>query len=162
MKQKQISFTVLLLLTMGITALQAQQSGNAAGGNATGAGGSASYSVGQVAYTYVSGTSGSSNQGVQQPYEFFVTGIDEHKDITLVMSVFPNPTQSIVNLKVENTDFDHLTFQVYDIAGKLLLNEKVTNTITPVAMQAFGAGTYFLTVADHQTSLKKFTIIKNN
>lgn len=162
MKQKKISFTVLLLLTMGITALQAQQSTNASGGNATGAGGSASYSVGQVAYTYVSGTSGSSNQGVQQPYEFFVTGIDVQKDITLAMTVFPNPVQSTLNLKVENQDLENLSYQVYDVNGQLLLNEKVSSTLTSVPMQSYSAGTYLLKVINKQKALKTFTLIKNN
>ncbi|MCK9290408.1 MAG: hypothetical protein WCR58_02960 [Bacteroidales bacterium] len=36
------------MLGLGLTGLQAQESGNAMGGNACGSGGSASYSVGQV------------------------------------------------------------------------------------------------------------------
>jgi hypothetical protein len=41
-----------------------------AGGEATGSGGSVSYSVGQVVYTTNTGINGSVAQGVQQPYEF--------------------------------------------------------------------------------------------
>ena len=56
----------LLLLGFGLTA-QAQQATTATGGDATGSGGSAAYSVGQIVYTTHTGTTGSVAQGVQQP-----------------------------------------------------------------------------------------------
>jgi hypothetical protein len=58
----------LLLLGFVLTA-QAQQATTAAGGNATGSGGSVAYSVGQIVYTTHTGTTGSVAQGVQQTYE---------------------------------------------------------------------------------------------
>ena len=122
---KSNKLILILLLCMGINVAKAQQAVDAAGGNATGAGGSASYSVGQVAYTYINGSNGSSNQGVQQPYEFFNVGIDEHQDITLSMIVFPNPVQSTVTLSVENQSLQNLSFQLYDLSGKLLINQKI-------------------------------------
>lgn len=162
MKQKRISTTVLLLLGMGITGLYAQQSANAAGGDASGSGGSASYSVGQVAYTYISGTSASSNQGVQQPYEFFTTGIDNVRQISLSMTVYPNPSQSIVNLKVEDQMWENLTFQLYDVSGRLLLTQKVTGALTVVPMQYLAGGSYLLKVSDPEKTVKTFTIIKTS
>ena len=160
MKQKKISLTVLLLLCMGITALQAQQSANAAGGDASGSGGTASYSVGQPVYTYASGT-GSSNQGVQQPYEFFTTGIDEYQDISLSITVFPNPAQSIVNLSITKLPTENLTYQLYDIQGKLLLSQKISSTLSQVPVQNYAAGSYLLKVSDPEKALKTFTLIKN-
>jgi hypothetical protein len=162
MKQKKITLTVLLALGMGITALYAQQSSNAAGGDAGGSGGSASYSVGQVVYTAVSGSNGNSNQGVQQPYEFFVLGIDNYPAISLSMSVFPNPTQNIVNLKVESGSIDNLNFILYDINGQAIIREKLISTLTQVAMQNLAAGSYLLRVNDTQKELKTFKIIKTN
>jgi len=46
MKYKKLKLSAVLLLGLGLTGLQAQQSINAAGGNATGSGGMVSYSVG--------------------------------------------------------------------------------------------------------------------
>jgi opacity protein-like surface antigen len=159
MKQKKINLTVLLLLVLGITALQAQQNANASGGDAAGAGGTASYSIGQIAYTY---NSGSSNQGVQQPYEFFVTGIDEYKNISLSINVFPNPVQSILKLKIENLSLENLSYQIYDVSGKLLIRQNIANSLTDVTLQSLASGTYFLKVSDQQKELKTFTIIKKN
>jgi len=163
MKHKKIRFTVLLILCMGITLLHAQQSANAAGGDATGSGGSASFSVGQVAYTYVAGSSAYSNQGVQQPYEFFqLVGINEEKGISLSMSVFPNPTQVLINLKIESGVFENLSFQLFDISGKLLLTQKISSALTTVPMQTLASGAYLLQVVEQQKQLKTFKIIKNN
>jgi hypothetical protein len=162
MKQKKIGFTALLLICTGITLLHAQQSANAAGGDATGSAGSASFSVGQVAYTYVAGSNAFSNQGVQQPYEFFTVGINNYPAITLSLSVFPNPTPNIINLKVESGDFENLALTLYDINGKAIISQKVNSALTQVAMQSLAAGSYLLRVNDMEKELKTFKIIKNN
>jgi hypothetical protein len=57
---------LLLILFFGLVKTQGQQSVNSAGGNASGSGGSMSYSVGQVIYTTNSGINGLVAQGVQQ------------------------------------------------------------------------------------------------
>ena len=72
MKHKKTITSVAFLL-LGLGGLQAQQSPTATGGEATGTGGTASYSVGQVVYTTNTGTNGSMAQGVQQPYEISTT-----------------------------------------------------------------------------------------
>ncbi len=55
------------LLGWGTTSLIAQQGNVAAGGVATGTGGSVSYSIGQVDYLSASGSNGYINQGLQHP-----------------------------------------------------------------------------------------------
>jgi hypothetical protein len=161
MNHKKRSSVLILFLFISITGLYAQQDANAAGGTATGSGGSSSNSVGQVAYSYNTGT-GSANQGVQQPYEFFTTGINETSNIVLSMSLFPNPTQSTINLKVENQQWENLTFQLYDALGQQLLSQKIAGALTVVPMQNLASGAYLLKVSDTQKTVKTFTIIKNN
>ncbi len=65
MKHKRIKVSTLLL-GLGI-ASQAQESANAAGGDASGSGGNMSYSIGIPLYTEHTGTSGKLTNGVQQP-----------------------------------------------------------------------------------------------
>lgn len=150
------------MLGIGITSARAQEAVVATGGDASGTGGSASYSAGQVVYTSASGGTGTSNQGVQQPFEFFGIGISENNDITLSMSVFPNPAESIVNLHVENLKSENLSFQLYDATGKLLTLQKISLALTTLPMQKYAAGQYLLTVSDQEKILRSFTIIKNN
>jgi len=53
------------------------------GGNATGQNGRVSYSIGQVDFITVSGSGGTVTQGIQQPYEIFVVGVEDNQDIRL-------------------------------------------------------------------------------
>lgn len=55
------------LLTISMGSLQAQKAVDASGGDASGTGGTVSYSIGQIDYMALSATSGKVNEGVQQP-----------------------------------------------------------------------------------------------
>ena len=157
----KIKISLLCFLTLGVVGVRAQNATTAAGGDASGAGGSSSYSVGQAAYNYSSSTAGSVNQGVQQPYELLTVGVNNHPDINLLMSVFPNPSVSSINLNVGKQDLQNLSFQLFDVQGKLLMSQKITNSDTSIKMEDFNAGNYFLKIIDSQSELKTFNIIKN-
>ena len=102
MLNKKVKLSALLLLGFGLAGLQAQEAIPATGGNGSGSGGSVSYTVGQIVYTTITGTNGSSAQGVQQPFEIsVVTGIPEAKDISIEIIVYPNPAQDFIMLKIE-------------------------------------------------------------
>ena len=134
---------IALCLSGYWTTMQAQSTIPATGGNASGSGGSASYSVGQLVYTTNTGTTGSVVQGVQQPYEIsVVTGLQEAKGIDLVCSAYPNPATDFVKLKVENYKTDNLTYQLYDISGILLENKKVEGNETNISMSNLVSATY--------------------
>jgi hypothetical protein len=161
MRHKRLKLSAVLLLGLGLTGLQAQESVNAIGGNASGSGGSASYSVGQVVYTTNTGTNGSVAQGVQQPYEIsVVTAIEVAKGINLSITAYPNPTTDYLQLKVESETLKDLSFQLYDINGKLLQTKKLTGTETQIKMSSYVPSTYFVKVIAGNQSIKEFKIIK--
>ena len=165
MKYKKLKFSAVLLLGLGLTGLQAQESVNATGGNASGSGGSASYSVGQVVYTTNIGTNGSVAQGVQQPYEIsVVTGLEEAKGINLTVSAYPNPTTDYLTLEVDASttlSIQSMAYQLYDMQGKLLQNEKITSNQASIVMSNLVPATYFVKVIQSNKELKTFKIIKN-
>ena len=160
MKHKKVKLSALILLA-GLTGLQAQEAVTAAGGDATGSGGTVSYTIGQIDYTTNTGTGGTVTQGVQQPYEFFILGIDDKKDISVKLSVYPNPAVSTVNLRIDNQNLENLSFQLYDVNQKLILNQKVSSTETSIPMEKLASATYFLKVSDNKKVVKTFKIIKN-
>ena len=163
-KQKTMKKTKLIfmfLLSFALTGIKAQDATTATGGDASGTGGTESYSVGQIAYEYISSTGGAINEGVQQPYAFFTVSITENNNISLSYSVYPNPTASTVNLKVENQNLENLSFQLFDINGKQLMNEKITSNETSITMGSFANGNYLLKVSDNNKELKTIKIIKN-
>jgi Secretion system C-terminal sorting domain len=138
----------------------AQSTIDASTGNASGSGGKASYSVGQVLYTTSTGTGGTSNQGIQQAFEIVTLGNDSFPEITLSMSVYPNPTTSIINLKVNDFNFENLQFILTDMAGKQLQFRKITEVETQIQMENLPQSIYFLNVSDGSKQLKTFKIIK--
>ncbi len=173
MKNKKLKLATACLLCLGMTGLQAQESTNATGGNATGGGGSASYSVGQIVYATNNGTTGTVAEGVQQPYEIStVVGIAEANNIKLLLSAYPNPTSNYLILNIADYvktrhDFSQskLTFELYDMQGKLLQSRKLISTETKIDMSGYVASSYFVKVIlkkqDIAQELKTFKIIKN-
>jgi hypothetical protein len=160
MKHKKTLMSVAFLL-LGLGGLQAQESPTATGGDATGAGGTSSYTVGQVVYTTNTGSNGSVAQGVQQPYEISVTtGVNE-TTINLEMSVFPNPTTNYLQLKVGSEKLENLNFQLIDLQGKVIENKKVTAITSTINMEELPKAIYFLNVTKNNQLIKTFKVIKN-
>jgi len=167
MRHKRLNLSAILLLGLGLTGLYAQESFIATGGNASGGGGSASYSVGQVVYTTNTGTNGSATHGVQQPYEISViTAIEEAKGINLSVLAYPNPTTDYLTLEVKDFELSNIHFQLYDMNGKLLQSEKITGNQTSIVMSNLVPATYFLKVIvktqgiASQQEVKTFRVIK--
>jgi len=149
-----------LLLASGLTGIQAQESVNATGGNASGNGGTISYSVGQVACQTHPGTNGSVSEGVQQPYEIsVVTGLEKAKGINLSVTAYPNPTADYLQLKVESEKLKDLSYQLYDMNGKLLQSKKITSNQTRIVMSNLVPAMYFVKVIQGN---KKIHHVKSN
>jgi hypothetical protein len=160
MKKALIVLIAFCIFGFG-TAIRAQNAIPASGGNATGSGGTVTYTIGQVVYTKYTGTNGSVAQGVQQPYEIsVVTGIVEAKDISLEIEVYPNPATDFAKLKIENYQVKNLRYQLYDINGSLLKDNKVEGIETSISMQNLLPSMYFLKVTDNNKVIKTFKIIK--
>ena len=158
MKQKKTMTSVALIL-LGLGGLHAQETPTAAGGEATGIGGTTSYSVGQVVYITNTGTNESVAQGVQQPYEIStMVGINE-TTINLEMNVYPNPTENFITLKVEKTE--NLNYQLFDMQGKLIESKAINNSLSKISLENQLSTTYFLKVTKNSQIVKTFKIIKN-
>jgi hypothetical protein len=163
MRRKRLKLSTVLLLGLGLTiSVQAQKTIPASGGNASGTGGSVSYTVGQVLYATNTGPDGSVAEGVQQPYEIsVVVGIGQAKDINLICTAYPNPATDFLTLEVEIAANENLFFQLYDMMGKLLVSKKLIDIKTTISMADLAPATYFLKVTDNQKIVKTFKIIKN-
>lgn len=158
---KKTLFTALLL-GFGLAVANAQQSTNASGGKASGSGGTATYSVGQVVYTIATGSNGSLIQGVQQPFEISVVlGVEEAENVSLNLMAYPNPAKDRLTLKVGNQDGQNLSFLLFDLTGKLLHNAKVKSNETVINMQDYQSGIYFLKIFNTSKEIKTFKILKN-
>jgi len=149
---------IILSLIFGCVSLLgfSQQNTVATGGNATGTNGSVSYSVGQVDYANAQGSNGSVNQGVQQPYKFHL-GIGE--ELVFDLSLFPNPTNEFVILKLENFS-EEMKYELFDMNGKLIAMDKIQSTETHIDMRAHATGQYNLKLSN-KNSTQTIKIIKH-
>ncbi|MDL2144634.1 T9SS type A sorting domain-containing protein [Flavobacterium tructae] len=163
MKKNLRTFLILFITVFSfITNGYSQESVVVSGGNATGNGGSSSYSVGQIAYTSLpGGANGFVLQGVQQAYEIISLGNDEFKGITLAMTAYPNPAVDVLSLTVSTNEWNNLSCQLFDTNGKIVSKKvEVTSLDTSVPMQGLNSGIYFLTVSNSGKAIKTFKIIK--
>jgi hypothetical protein len=161
MKSKIRKLPFLLLAFLSANLLMAQNAVVTTGGTSAGTGGSVSYTVGQIAYSTASGTSGSANQGVQQPYEFYSVGLTGHPAINLQLVVYPNPTLSELTLSINDFNSANLFYHLYDDNGKLLNSQIIQSDNTVIPMAHLSAGSYLLKVIDGKTELRNFKVIKH-
>ncbi len=162
MKNKIQQLSVLGFMCVG-QILFAQNTTTTTGGNATGAGGSVSYTVGQVAYTTKTATNGSVAEGVQQPYEIsVVNGINESLAADFNLLVYPNPTSDFIVLTVDNVKYPNLNFQLFDINGKLIDSKQIKNSEIQIPMTELAAAAYFLKILNNTNKeITTFKIVKN-
>lgn len=161
MKRNKLYFFILIITIISVTKSYSQQSETASGGNATGTGGTSSYSVGQITYTSQSETGGLVNLGVQQPYEIVTLGNDDFAEINLVMAAYPNPTTDLLHLVINDDKWNDLSYQLFDINGRTVTNlKKIMASETSLSMQELQLGTYFLAVNSANKAIKTFKIIK--
>jgi hypothetical protein len=161
-KNKSRPIALLILGILWTSLAQAQQSVNATGGDATGSGGAIAYTVGQIVYTTNTGTNGSVAQGVQHGYEILVTtGINE-PELNISLLVFPNPTADILTLQINDYNNEKLSYQLFDIQGKLLSNGQVTSQQTRINTASLPPAIYFIYVVTQENKqVQSFKIIKN-
>jgi Secretion system C-terminal sorting domain len=160
MKTITIQFSTLLLCFFSMS-INAQEAVLTSGGNASSGSGSISYSVGQIVYTYATSSSGSISPGVQQAFEIFTLGTNDFPEITLQISVYPNPTKTNATLNIANYNAENISYELFDLSGKQIVSQKITSTATQIPMEELSSAIYFLKILDQNKVLKTFKIIKN-
>lgn len=134
----------------------------ATGGTATGSGGTVTYTVGQVAYSTLTGSSGSVAQGVQQPWEIsVVTAIEKTEGITLGMKVYPNPADDVLTLTIDPFEDMDLKYMLYDMNGMLLQEKKIEESLTEIPLLNYSSTMYLLRIVNNRQEIKVFKVVKN-
>jgi ABC-type uncharacterized transport system substrate-binding protein len=89
-----------------------------------------------------------------------VTAIEEAKGINLSVTAYPNPTTDFLTLRIDEFEISNLSYQLYDVNGKLLQSEKITGNQTSIVMSNLVLATYFVKVVQGNKEVKTFKIIK--
>jgi len=156
-----IKTTCIVLLLCVTQLIYSQETNPASGGEATGTGGTVSYTVGQLVYTNPTTASGSLNQGIQQSIEFVTLSNPELTALTLKAVTYPNPTTESITLALKDTNLMGLSYVMHDLLGRLVTKGTVATSETKIGMKSLPIGVYILRVQQNNKELKTFKIIKN-
>lgn len=156
----KLILSLIILLGITISGIYAQEAIPTSGGDASSNKGSVSYSVGQIVYSSNTATNGTVTQGVQQAYEIYVTTGIEETGINLSVLAYPNPVINYLKLELESKKLESLSYQLYNIQGKLLQSEKIEGTESQIDMSNYISSTYFIRIINQNQSIKEFKIIK--
>jgi hypothetical protein len=158
--KKTIEFVLIIIFSCAIS--HAQQAVSTAGGQATGAGGTVSYTIGQLDYITVTGSAGLAMEGVQVPYEVLIpTGIERYTEISLGFLAYPNPVNDLLTLRIQRETLDNLSYRLLDADGKTLQMSSIENSETSISFQDRLPNTYFLLIFENNQEIKTFKIIKH-
>lgn len=88
------------------------------------------------------------------------TGIEDLDSATEI-SVFPNPTNGMVNIAITSELLNNSSIEVYDAVGKLVLREALSKQSTSVNLNRLEEGAYFYKIASNGQYVKVGKLIKH-
>lgn len=98
-------------------------------------------------------------QGFQQSYISIVSTENHIADIDI--SVFPNPAVNYLNVNI--SDLSKVkTYAMYDMSGKLLLQQEIISNQFEISFSNFSSGNYLLIFKNDQQKLKTLKVQKSH
>ena len=141
--------------------LSSQQTVTTSGGNIESDQVSLSYTIGQLKVNTIEKVDSSVLeldfiQGVQ--YAIDVFDCRDYNNIKI--SVFPNPTSSIVNISMENIE-DKLSLIVYDVAGRKIYDHSFSEKDFSIDFSSYSEGIYILSFYNFCGLFRSFKLAVN-
>ncbi len=86
-------------------------------------------------------------------------GINELINKTILFTIYPNPTNSVINVECLMFNKDVTTITITDVLGKTHLSKTITDNNTQLNVSDFAKGIYFVTLtSSNKTSTQKVII----
>ena len=92
-------------------------------------------------------------------YEVSTVEVKE-AELTPSLSVFLNPTNDYITLQINDHNHQKLTYQLFDMWGKIVLKETIFGKQTQFDMSRLLAATYFIQVNQENKKVQSFKIIR--
>lgn len=126
-------------------------------------------SIGQFLEPSTIATSGNGTKGKEVYLEWvigadkispgiIVTEIKKNEEVQMEISVFPNPVYQFVNLHFKSSVGQNYLIKVFDVRGKELLSEKISEPLIKIDFQSFASGFYIIKVLN--PSLEPISVFK--
>ena len=119
------------------------------------------WSIGETFTETISSSENLLTQGFQQS-NLNISSVGEYIIHGLEIRIFPNPTQDIVNIYIQNNENNKLNYLVTDINGKTLINAPIgkNESIKQIDFTNIIPGVYIITFTSKKQK-QSFQIIKN-
>ncbi len=152
-------FVSSVLLSFFFKSVHAQQVISASGDHFYGSDFQLSWTVGEpVIEAYNSGDT-LLTQGMHQS-KLIISTIKEVEDLDVKIQVYPNPAVDHVQLEVESTKDEKLSYILYQMNGSVLSKGKLIDNQLKVPMHQYESAVYLLNLIRSNKILFSFKIIK--
>lgn len=129
------------------------------GADASGTGGTFSYSIGQIDYSNSVSANETVSEGVQQPYELYtIVGINEENSI--ISAIYPNPVDNYLTLELKQVLQNH-SAHILDSKGKEIDVVSLIEITTKINLSDYSSGIYHLTIKKDNVEIESLKILKN-
>lgn len=114
--------------------------------------GSFSMSIGQIDFL--------ENQGLQQPFIIEKLKVDELNKT--IFYLFPNPTNGMLTLSIENPKFTNYSCTIYDANNRLLETIDLLSTSNHITFSNYVNGIYFVNIKENNSLKSIYKVLKIN
>lgn len=157
MKRTIGSIIVLLLCALHVQGQQ--QVVSSAGNFHSNVSGSISWTLGELAVETLTTASNILTQGFQQS-RLTVTGIGDIPALDFEIVVFPNPASDHLIIRTDKEQIENLFYQLYDLSGKIILQDKFRETETTIPVNHLRSAVYLLRIIEGNRQVRSFKIVK--
>jgi hypothetical protein len=166
-KSKPMSLlgAVFLMGTVSYAQSIAPQSVNSCGTKMSQANASLSYTVGELVVLSLSDSEGNTlSGGFTAGATLTTVSINETDAAVLDVSVFPNPTSDLVNIRINHSSMEQVVVSITHLQGKEVYSGKYAGVSNLIGINtaSYATGTYMLTLKNlNNQVLNTYKIIKH-
>jgi hypothetical protein len=153
--QKKL-FSLLMAMISGSFGLLAQQTTSSSGASFYSPAGNMSVVIGQFNYE-TKGIKSTITGGVLQVYRQREQVIPKPE---VIASAWPNPTSDKLFIKIVGNTETNIAYQIFDVAGKLVAEQKLNPTDMSIEFKKFIPGFYVVTITIPNQLPVQFKVIK--
>lgn len=89
-----------------------------------------------------------------------IVGIEENKQTERKIKLYPNPAENVVNILIESSLANNATLEVTNVLGNIILKQNIKSGLSPVDLNNFANGIYFVTVKEDNKIIYSTKLIK--
>jgi len=150
---------IIMLMSVCLGQIYAQQTIAASGGNASGSGGNISYTIGQIFYLS-KGNNNEVSEGVQQSYEISALGTPESGIVENNISLYPNPVKDVLFVDFNQESFGNSSYQLFNSQGQMIRQGTLNQKKNELDFRLLPQSLYVIKIIQENQNVKSFKIIK--